>query len=70
MASRIPPNQIASGIADQFFVVTSLRHEELRLLIMRAIKAERTVVRAELPEDYPQSGPIPYQGPPRIDIGD
>jgi len=75
-----PPNQIASDIADQFFVVTSLSHAELRRLIILAIEAERKiarhymmqmgrwVARGKLPKGYPQSGPIPYQGPPRIDI--
>jgi len=75
-----PPNQIASEIADRFFPVTSLFNAELRRLIMHQIEAEREVTKhymmqmgrwvakAKLPRGYPKGGPIPYRGPPRIDI--
>ncbi len=37
------PNEIASGIANDFYIVTSLNNADLRRQIIKAIEAEREV---------------------------
>lgn len=39
------PEEIADEIVDQFFVIASLQHADLRRQIIRAIEAERKVAK-------------------------